>query len=433
MNHFAYKDGELWCEEVPLSRIATRVGTPAYVYSAATLRRHARVFRDAISPVGASDSTRAPLCCYAVKASGNLAVLSLLRREGYGFDIVSGGELLRALRAGAKANTIVFSGVGKRDDELRAALSAGILQFNCESEEELVQLSRVAQSMRKTAPVAVRVNPDVNAKTHPYIATALSTSKFGIPAARAREAYRLSANLPGLRAVGLACHIGSQIGELRPFVEAATKMRALLLDLRADGHQLINLDLGGGLGVSYGEGTTPVSPEKYGRALARVLRGLDVRLLVEPGRLIVANAAVLLSSVILTKLGAGSRRFVVIDAGMNDLVRPALYGAHHEIEKVSLRDGAATKPQHEKRPARVRVDVVGPVCESADLFAQQRLLPPLASGDLVAIRSAGAYGMSMASNYNARPRPAEVLIDGARVRVVRERESLEDLLRGETT
>jgi len=427
VDHFQRKQGELFCEGVPLARIAEKIGTPVYVYSAATLRRHARVFREAVSGLGGGPAGEGPLCCYAVKASGNLALLSLLRREGYGFDIVSGGELLRAQRAGADPRTIVFSGVGKRDDELRAALTAGILQFNCESEEELVQLSRVARAMRKTAPVAVRVNPRVDARTHRYIATALSTSKFGVPAPRARAAYRLIAGLPGLRAVGLACHIGSQIGELQPFIDAATKMRALLLALRAEGHALENLDLGGGLGAPYGDGRAPASPAQYGRALAQALRGPelhDVRVLLEPGRLIVANAAVLLSRVLLTKRGAGARRFAVIDAGMNDLIRPALYEAHHELEKVSLPSRA--------RPARRRIDVVGPVCESADLFAQDRLLPALGAGDLVAIRSAGAYGMSMASNYNARPRPAEVLVDGARMKVVRARESLEDLLRGET-
>jgi diaminopimelate decarboxylase len=416
---------------VPLSRIAKKAGTPVYVYSANTLRRHARVFREAVSsiqPSGAAGAPASPLCCYAVKAAGTLALLALLRREGYGFDIVSGGELLRAQAAGARADTIVFSGVGKRDDELRAALKAGILQFNCESEEELHQLSRAARAMRKTAPVAIRVNPAVDAKTHPYIATALATSKFGIPAARAAAAYRLCASLPNLRAVGLACHIGSQIGEVRPFVEAARKLRTLFLELRASGHALRQLDLGGGLGVPYGERDAPASPEEYARALGEVLRGLDARLLFEPGRLLVANAAVLLTRVLLTKRGAGARRFAVVDAGMNDLLRPALYQAKHRIE-------AVREPPPSIRSAprrRDRFDIVGPVCESADLFAKQLAMHPPAPGELLAIRSAGAYGMSMASNYNARARPAEVLVDGARMRVIRARETLEDLLRGES-
>jgi diaminopimelate decarboxylase len=415
MNHFARRGGELYCEDVPLARIAQEAGTPTYVYSTATLRRHARVFREALGTLPHA------LCCYAVKAAGNLALLSLLSREGYGFDIVSGGELFRALRAGAAPSRIVFSGVGKREDELSAALDAGILQFNCESEEELRQLSRVAVARGKLAPVAVRVNPQVDAKTHPYIATALATSKFGVPAARARAAFQLAQTLPGLRVVGVACHIGSQIGELKPFVQAAQKMRALALQLRKDGHDLRHLDLGGGLGVPYGEGRPPAPPEAYGRALSRELAGLDLRVLLEPGRLIVANAGVLLSRVLLRKRGSGTRQFVVADAGMNDLLRPALYDAYHAIEPVG-------------RPRRRTelVDLVGPVCESSDVLARRRRLPVLESGDLFVLRTAGAYGMSMASQYNARPRPAEVLVEGAGFRVVRARESLEDLVRGET-
>jgi diaminopimelate decarboxylase len=415
VNHFVRRGGELYCEEVPLARIAQEVGTPSYVYSSATLRRHARVFREALKALPDA------LCCYAVKAAGNLALLSLLSREGYGFDIVSGGELFRALRAGAEPSRIVFSGVGKREDELAAALDAGILQFNCESEEELRQLSRVAVARGKVAPVAVRVNPQVDAKTHPYIATALATSKFGVPAPRARAAFQLAQGLPGLRVVGVACHIGSQIGELKPFVQAAQKMRALALQLREDGHDLRHLDLGGGLGVPYGEGPPPAPPEKYGRALSRELAGLDLRLLLEPGRLIVANACVLLSRVLLRKRGSGTRQFVVADAGMNDLLRPALYDAYHAIEPVG-------------RPRRRTelVDLVGPVCESSDVLARRRRLPVLESGELFVLRTAGAYGMSMASQYNARPRPAEVLVEGAGFRVVRARETLEDLVRGET-
>jgi diaminopimelate decarboxylase len=415
VNHFVRRGGELYCEEVPLARIAQEAGTPSYVYSSATLRRHARVFREALRTLPDA------LCCYAVKAAGNLALLSLLSREGYGFDIVSGGELFRALRAGAAPSRIVFSGVGKREDELAAALDAGILQFNCESEEELRQLSRVAVARGKLAPVAVRVNPQVDAKTHPYIATALATSKFGVPAPRARAAFRLAQGLPGLRVVGVACHIGSQIGELKPFVQAAQKMRALALQLRKDGHDLRHLDLGGGLGVPYGEGPPPAPPETYGRALSRELAGLDLRLLLEPGRLIVANAGVLLSRVLLRKRGSGTRQFVVADAGMNDLLRPALYDAYHAVEPVG-------------RPRRRTelVDLVGPVCESSDVLARRRRLPVLESGDLFVLRTAGAYGMSMASQYNARPRPAEVLVEGAEFRVVRARETLEDLVRGET-
>ena len=414
MNHFQRKGGELHCEDVPLAELAAEVGTPVYVYSTATLQRHARVFRAALRGLD-------HLACFAVKALPNLAVLSLLAREGLGFDIVSGGELHRALKAGADPQRIVFSGVGKRREELDSALAAGIYQFNCESEEELAQLSEAAQKRKTRAPVSIRVNPDVSAKTHPYIATALSSSKFGIPASRVRRAYRLAATLPGLRVVGVACHIGSQIAELKPFIETAGKMRALVLALRKDGHEIRRLDMGGGLGVPYEEGRdAPATPQQYGAALSQALEGLDVRVLFEPGRLVVANAGVLLTRVLLRKRGAGARRFVVVDAGMNDLMRPALYDAHHDVEPVA-------------RPARGSeiVDVVGPVCESADVLARRRRLPPLATGDLIVLRTAGAYGMAMASQYNARPRPAEVLVDGRSWRIVRQRETYADLTRGE--
>ena len=415
MNHFQRKRGELCCEDVPLAELAEEVGTPAYVYSEATLLRHARVFRSALRGLDA-------LSCFAVKSAPNLALLALFAKEGFGFDIVSGGELFRALEAGGEAGKIVFSGVGKREDELQAALQAGILQFNCESEEELQQLSRVAVRRRAVAEVALRVNPDVDARTHPYIATALSSSKFGVPAARARQVYRLAASLPGLKITGIACHIGSQIREVKPFIEAAKKMRELVLTLRADGHDLQRLDMGGGLGVPYGDADAPASPQEYGEALVRALAGLDVKVLVEPGRLLVANAGVLLSRVLLRKQGQRRRQFVVVDAGMNDLLRPALYQAHHEIEPVG-------------RPRRGTevVDVVGPVCESADVLARRRRLPPLHTGDLLVLRTAGAYGMAMASQYNARPRPAEVLVQGRSWRIIRARETYRDLIRGEST
>jgi diaminopimelate decarboxylase len=414
MNHFQRRRGELYCEEVPLSELAAEVGTPAYVYSTATLLRHARVFRSALRGLDV-------LACYAMKAAPNLALLSLFAREGYGFDIVSGGELFRALQAGGDPGKIVFSGVGKRQDEMAAALDAGIFQFNCESEEELRQLSQVAARRKLVAPVALRVNPDVDARTHPYVATALSSSKFGVPSARARKAYRLAASLPGIQVVGVACHIGSQVASVRPFVEAATKMRGLVQQLRSDGHDILRLDMGGGLGVPYGDGPEPASPRQYGEALVRALRGLDVKVLVEPGRLLVANAGVLLSRVLLRKQGQGTRKFVVIDAGMNDLLRPALYQAHHDLEPVARpRKGAEL------------VDVVGPVCESADVLAKRRRLPPLAGGDLIVLRTAGAYGMAMASQYNARPRPPEILVDGRSWRIIRARESYKDLIRGES-
>jgi diaminopimelate decarboxylase len=414
MNHFQRKRGQLYCEEVPLAELAAEVGTPAYVYSQATLLRHARVFKSALRGLDV-------LVCFAVKSAPNLALLRLLAGEGYGFDIVSGGELFRALEAGGDARRIVFSGVGKRADEMAAALEAGILQFNCESEEELEQLSRAAVGKKTIAPVALRVNPDVDAETHPYIATALASSKFGVPAARVRKAYELAASLPGLRVEGVACHIGSQIAQVKPFVEAAGKMRELVVRLRADGHDIRRLDMGGGLGVPYGDGPEPATPQRYGEALVEALARLPVKVLLEPGRLLVANAGVLLTRVLLTKEGHRGRRFVVVDAGMNDLLRPALYDAHHEIEPVG-------------RPRRrsAVVDVVGPVCESADVLAKRRRLPSLSAGDLVVLRTAGAYGMAMASQYNARPRPAEVLVDGRSWRIVRSRETYKDLIRGET-
>jgi diaminopimelate decarboxylase len=414
VNHFQRRRGELCCEDVPLAELGAEVGTPAYVYSTATLLRHARVFRSALRGLDA-------LPCYAVKAAPNLALLGIFAGEEFGFDIVSGGELFRVLQAGGEASKIVFSGVGKREDELHAALQACVLQINCESEAELRMLSRVATARKTVARVALRVNPDVDAKTHPHIATALSTSKFGIPAARVRKAFALAASLPGLLVQGVACHIGSQIQKVAPFAQAAQKMRALVVQLREDGHDIRIVDMGGGLGVPYGDGPEPASPREYGEALVEALRGLKVQVLVEPGRLLVANAGVLLSRVILRKEGHRGRKFVVVDAGMNDLLRPALYEAFHELEPV-----ARPRRGHEV------ADVVGPVCESADVLARRRTLPPLEAGDLIALRTAGAYGMAMASQYNARPRPAEVLVAGRSWRIIRQRETYKDLIRGET-
>ncbi len=411
MNHFRRREGTLWCEDVPLPAIASAVGTPAYVYSTATLRRHARAMQ-------APFAGRPHLVCYSVKACSNLAILSLLREEGLGFDIVSGGELFRAKKAGAEPKRIVFSGVGKTPRELAEALDAGILLFNVESEAELVMLDEVARAKRTRAPVSLRINPDVDPKTHKYVATGLRDSKFGIPRPRAREAYRLARSLRHLDVVGLDCHIGSQLTELAPFVEAIGRLRTLLDELGQDGLQLRYLDLGGGLGITYSD-ETPPDPQAYGRALRDALQGLDLTLLLEPGRVLVGNAAVLLARVVLVKQ-AESKRFVVVDAAMNDLIRPTLYDAHHEIDPV-------------QRPRRKKavVDVVGPVCESGDFLAKDRELPLLEAGELVAVRSVGAYGFSMASTYNSRPRPPEVLVDGDRFRVIRERESYRDLIRGE--
>jgi diaminopimelate decarboxylase len=411
VNHFKRRSGEYWCEDVPLRDIAKAVGTPAYVYSSATLRRHARVMK-------APFRSQPHLLCYSVKACSNLAILDLLRREGLGFDIVSEGELFRALKAGADPKTIVFSGVGKTAEEIDAALKAGILLFNAESEEELRMIDTVARRRRRRAPISLRINPDVNPKTHRYIATGLRDSKFGIPWSRARAAYRLAASLPNLDVIGLDCHIGSQLTDIAPLVEAIGRLRVLIDGLIRDGVELRYLDVGGGLGITYRD-EDPPPPRAYGEAIRKAMAGLDLTLLLEPGRVIVGNAAVLLTRVALTKK-AQSKRFVVTDAAMNDLIRPTLYDAHHEIEPVG-------RPRRKKS----KVDVVGPVCESGDFLAKDRLLPELGSGDLVIVRSVGAYGFVMSSNYNSRPRAPEVLVDGNRFRVIRQRETRRDLIRGE--
>ncbi|MHB1846391.1 MAG: diaminopimelate decarboxylase [Deltaproteobacteria bacterium] len=411
MNHFQRVRGELYCEGVPLRALADEVGTPAYVYSRATLTRHFRVVDRAL---GAAPH----LICYSVKALPNLAVLALLRSLGSGFDVVSGGELARVLRAGGDPGRVVFSGVGKTEAELEAALRAQILCFNVESEEELCALSRVAARRRRTARISVRVNPDVDAKTHPYVATALRESKFGVPLARARRLYREAARLPGLSVVGLDCHIGSQLTSLAPFEEAVSRLRPLLAALERDGHRLTHLDLGGGLGVPYA-GERPPSPARWAAALRRGLGQSALTLLVEPGRVIAANAGALLTRVVYRKRGA-ARDFAVVDAGMNDLLRPSLYGAIHEIVAV----GRPTRHQ-------ALLDVVGPVCESGDFLAKRRRVDDLPAGELFAVLSAGAYGFSMASTYNSRPRPPEVLVDGKRWQLVRRRERQADLWRGE--
>lgn len=414
MNHFHRgPDGALWAEEVPLARIAAEVGTPTYVYSRATLTRHYTVFDAAWADVD-------HLVCFAVKACSNLAVLDVLARLGAGFDIVSGGELARVLRVGGDPSRIVFSGVGKTAAELEAALSAGILCFNVESAAELEQLDAVAGRLGVRAPVSLRVNPDVDPKTHPYIATGLTRNKFGIPFAEALAAYRRAAALPHLDIVGLDFHIGSQLEDTSPVVEAINKALGLIDALTADGIPIHHLDVGGGLGITY-RGEAPPSPSEYARTLIDRLEGRPLRLITEPGRVIAGNAGILLMRCLLTKRN-GETEFVVVDAGMNDALRPALYGAWHDLEPVS-------PPRDERRV----VDVVGPVCESGDFFARDRELPIVEAGELMVMRSAGAYGFAMASNYNSRCRPAEVLVDGDQLHVVREREQVEDLFRGERT
>jgi diaminopimelate decarboxylase len=411
MNHFQYKDGVLCAEDVALDRLADAVGTPFYCYSSATLERHFKVFSGAL-PTGS-------LVAFAVKANDNLAVLKTLGRLGAGADVVSGGELAKALAAGIPAGKIVFSGVGKTPAEMRAGLEAGIYQFNVESEPELAALDAVAGSLGKRAPISLRINPDVDARTHAKINTGTAETKFGIPFRHAREAYAHAAALKNIEIVGVDVHIGSQITELEPFETAFKRIGELVGALRADGHAITRLDLGGGLGVPYEhDNSPPPDPTAYGAMVTRVTKDFDCTLSFEPGRLIAANAGILVSRVIYVKRG-DAKTFLIIDAGMNDLIRPAMYDAWHEI--VSVREPAAGSP-------RARYDVVGPVCETSDLFAADRALPDLKSGDLVAILTAGAYGAVMAGDYNARPRVPEVLVRGDQWGTVRPRETYADLI-----
>lgn len=413
MDHFHYRHGLLHAEDISLDRLAEEVGTPVYVYSTATLERHYRVFHDAVADLD-------PLICYAVKANGNIAVVQTLARLGAGADVVSGGELEAALAAGVPADRIVFSGVGKTVEEMKAALSAGILQINVESEPELLALSDLAQSLGVQAAVAIRINPDVDAFTHDKITTGRRENKFGIEWTAAHATFSQAAALPGITVCGVACHIGSQLTSLEPFRNAFRRLRDLVAILRADGHRIRTLDLGGGLGIPHGEEAEAIpSPAAYGEVLRETVGDLGCRIILEPGRLLVGNAGLLVTRVIYVKEGA-TRTFIIVDAGMNDLIRPALYGAYHAIVPV-------TEAPPEVEP--VVVDVVGPICESGDTFAKSRSLPPLKRGDLLALRTAGAYGAVMASTYNARGLPAEVLVRGADFAVVGERGRIADWLR----
>ena len=417
MDHFNYQNGELFAEDVPLSRIAAEVGTPVYVYSTATLTRHFNVFKQALA--------WAPhhLICYAVKANSNIAVLKLLGDLGAGMDVVSIGEYARARTAGVPGDRIVFSGVGKTRAEMRMALEGGIRQFNVESEPELDLLSRVADSLGLRAPIAIRVNPDVDAKTHEKIATGKSENKFGIPIARARDVYAHAARLPGIEVVGIDMHIGSQLTDLEPYRQAYAKMAELTRALRADGHDIRRLDMGGGLGIPYRrDNNAPPLPIEYGQVIRDAVGDLGCEIEIEPGRNISGNAGILLSSVVYLKQGEG-RDFLIVDAAMNDLVRPAMYGAHHDI--VPVREAALGGDLG-------RFDVVGPVCETGDTFAKAVDLPGLAPGDLVAFRSAGAYGAVMASEYNSRPLVPEVLVSGDQFAVIRARPTLEEMLGRDT-
>ena len=412
MHHFEYRGGVLHAEDVDLSALAERVGTPFYCYSTATLERHYTVFAEAFAE-------RDALVCYAVKANSNQAVLRTLARLGAGMDIVSGGELRRALSAGVPGERIVFSGIAKTRDEMAAALDAGILCFNVESEPELAALSEVARAKGVVAPVSIRVNPDVDAKTHRKISTGKSENKFGIPISRARAVYAQAARLGGLKVTGVDTHIGSQITELEPFDNATQLLAELARDLMADGHRLHHIDVGGGLGILYGEDDPPPpDPRAYAEVVGRHTKDLGLKLIFEIGRLIAGNAGILVTRVIYVKHGEG-KTFVIVDAGMNDLIRPTLYDAHHDIRPVAEASPGA-------RP--IVADVVGPVCESGDYLAQDRALPPVREGDLLAVMTAGAYGAVQAGTYNTRPLVPEVMVNGADYAIVRPRPSYEELI-----
>ncbi|MFZ0952883.1 MAG: diaminopimelate decarboxylase [Candidatus Sulfotelmatobacter sp.] len=411
-------DFELFCDRVPLTNLAERYGTPLYVYSAIAIRERLAAFENAFREVPHS-------ICYSVKANSNISILRLLARQGCAFDVVSGGELERVLAADRRAaKKVVFSGVGKSRDEMTAALKAGILLFNVESEPELLALAECAARLRKTARIALRVNPDVAADTHPYISTGLHKHKFGVPIASARALYARAAAAPYLKVAGVSVHIGSQITDVTPFAEAGERVADLVRDLRADGHSMDYVDTGGGLGIAYQRPDLEFADyvAEYARAVTKPLRGLNVHLLLEPGRAIVGPAGVLITSVLYRKENGG-KRFLVVDAAMNDLIRPALYGAYHEIVPVVQSKGLSAKKEI--------VDVVGPVCESGDFFARDRELTHVEEGDLLAILDAGAYGMALASNYNTRPRPAEALVSGKSVNVIRKREKVRDLFSAE--
>lgn len=411
MDHFAYRDGELHAEQVPAAEIARRFGTPCYVYSRATLTRHYHAFNSALMPID-------HLICYAVKANSNLAVLNVLAKLGAGFDIVSGGELQRVLKAGGQADKVVFSGVGKTATEMSAALQAGIHCFNVESEAELERLNEVAGAEGLQAPIALRVNPDVDAQTHPYISTGLKENKFGVDVVTAERLYLRAAEMANIRVVGIASHIGSQLLSLEPYLDSLERVLALVERLSIEGIRLQHIDIGGGLGVRYRDEAPPL-PADLAKAVLKPLRDTGLAVHLEPGRAVAGNAGILLTRVEHLK-STQAKDFVIVDAAMNDLLRPSLYSAWQDIVPV----------KEPSEPASGSVDVVGPVCETGDFLGKDRALN-VTAGDLLAVRTAGAYGFVMSSNYNSRPRVAEVMVDGEDVHLVRARETFEDLIRGE--
>lgn len=413
MHHFAYHNSKLYAEDVDLSQLAQQVGTPAYVYSQATLTRHFKVFSQAFQGLDA-------LVCFAVKANSNRAVMALMASLGGGADIVSGGELTRALAAGVPAERIVYSGVGKSLAEMQAALEAGILMFNIESVQEMAVLNQVAADLGLKAPVSLRVNPDVDAQTHPKITTGLATNKFGLDVDLAFAQYQEAAKLDHLELKGVSCHIGSQLTQVAPFADALDRLGLLVAKLREAGIDLSLLDLGGGLGITYRD-EEPPSPEEYAAALKDQVAAMNMRLVLEPGRVLVGNAGILLSRVLYTK-DTPAKHFIVVDAAMNDLVRPSFYDSFHNIVPVD---------ENQERP-KVLADIVGPICETGDYLARDREIADVQRGDLIAVMSAGAYGFTMSSTYNSRPRAAEVMVNGDSWAVVRERETIEEVMRGES-
>jgi len=429
MDYFSYLRGELRVEDVAIQDIAEKHGTPVYVYSGRTILEHYRKLRDAFS--GSGDLSPAPLICYSVKANSNLSILKLMKDEGSGFDVVSGGELYRALKVGADPKKIVFAGVGKNDEEITYALEKGILLFNVESEEELANIDRIAGKVGRKAPIALRVNPDVDPQTHTYISTGKKETKFGVDLTRAKRILQSAQQLKNIALSGLHVHIGSQITKVDPYVETMQRIAAFLPECEKIGAKIEWLDIGGGFGIWYKDKLARPAKE-IAAAMLPLLQKMKCRVLLEPGRFIVGNAGVLVTRVLYVK-ESGDKKFVICDAGMNDLIRPTLYSAYHRIWPVKTDAGHSGEVPDEESwsgPSAV-TDIVGPICESGDFFAKDRKLPPLKRGDLVCVFSAGAYGYAMASNYNSHPRPCEVLVAGKTAEVVTARESMEDLLRNE--
>lgn len=415
MHHFQFKNNTMYCEDVSVAEVAAKFGTPCYLYSSATLQRHFTAFDSSFKEIN-------HLTCFAVKACSNISILHQFARMGGGADIVSGGELFRAMKAGVNPEKIIYSGVGKTEAEMREALFAGILLFNVESSQELDRLQKVAAELGTTAPVSFRINPDVDPQTHAYISTGLAKNKFGVPVASALKEYIRAQQMDNIEVLGVSCHIGSQLTQIAPFVEALRKVKQFIGRLEGEGIRVRYLDLGGGVGITYNE-EEPPHPHAYAEAIQEEMAGMDCTLILEPGRVIVGNAGILVTEVQYTKTNSGGdkeKRFVIVDAAMNDLTRPTLYGAFHEIVPV-VKNGNTLR----------EVDVVGPICETGDFMAKDRLLPEVEQGDLLAIMSSGAYGFTMSSNYNSRPRAAEVLVSGDQMHIIRQREDYEDLIHGE--